>query len=91
MSWGVGRDIAHVFEMNKQKPVVIFVNGLGWIASTSDVMCGVEFKLHIFWICIFENGVEICGHLTKSIEVIVVAERNAEVCGAFTKLCKESS
>jgi hypothetical protein len=85
----VGRNIVHVLEVKKQKAVVILANRLRGITCTSDQVCSIELELHIFRIRALENKVEIGRHLAKRIEVVVVAERNAEISGAFAELCEE--
>ncbi len=80
---GVGGNVADVLEVKEESTLVIFFNGLCGVASACDQMSSIKLKLHVFRIGVFEDDIQVRGRLTKTIEMVVVAKRNAKVGRSF--------
>jgi hypothetical protein len=78
-----------VLQVQEEKPIVILLDGLSGVASTRNGVGGVEFQLNVFRVSVFEDQMQVRGALAESIEMVVVAERNAKICGAFAQLSQE--
>jgi hypothetical protein len=52
-------------------------------------MSDIKLKPNIFRIAVFENEIEIRRTLAESIEVVVVAERDAHIGSSFTQFSEE--
>jgi hypothetical protein len=80
----IRRNVADVLQVKEQKAVVILFNGLGRVAFARDQVGGIELKPDVLSIGVFENQLQIRRTLAESIEVIVVAERDADIGSSFT-------
>ena len=52
-------------------------------------MGSVQLKLHVFRIRLFEDEIQICRILAESVQVVVVAKRDANIGSSFTQFSEE--
>src|SRR5260370_12733170 len=66
-------------------------NRLDRVAAARDEVCRIELELDELRIRVFEDEIQICRALAESVEVIVVAEWNAQVGSSLAQLCLEGA
>src|SRR6267143_1105318 len=79
----IGRNIVHVLKVKEEKTVMILFNGLCGVATARNDMGSVQLKLHVFRIRLFEDEIQICRSLAESVQVVVIAKRDANIRSSF--------
>src|SRR5271156_800525 len=87
----IGGNVVDVLQVKEQKAVVILFDRLSRVPSASDKVGSIELKLDVFRISAFEDEIQARRTLTESVEMIVIAERNAEIGSSFAQFSKEAA